>query len=118
MIPIVETFLMLLAAHWVCDYPLQGDFLAKAKQSGPLRAYHLVSHAGIHAGAVLLITGSISLALLEWALHTAIDEAKVRGVTTFAADQALHIACKAAYIGAILYIEPVSFNPAGIWSIQ
>lgn len=89
--------LMLLAAHWLCDYPLQGDFLAKAKQAGPLRVYHLVAHAGIHGGAVALVTGSLWLGLLEWALHTVIDELKVRGKTSFAVDQALHIGCKLAY---------------------
>lgn len=104
---IAETLLLLLAAHWVADYPLQGDFLAKAKQAGPLRVYHLVAHAGIHAGAVLLVTGSVILALVEWVAHTAIDEVKVRGVTGFADDQLLHIACKCAYIGAILYFGPI-----------
>lgn len=99
-----QTFLMLLAAHWVCDYPLQGDFLSRAKQSGPLRIYHLVAHAGIHAGAVFLVTGSLVLALIEWLLHSAIDEAKVRGITTFAVDQALHVACKGIYISAILWL--------------
>ncbi len=90
--------LMLLGAHWVCDYPLQGDFLAKAKQSGPLRAYHLVAHAGIQGAAVALVTGNVWLGLAEWAAHTAIDEAKVRGKTTFALDQALHVACKAVWL--------------------
>lgn len=90
--------LMLLAAHWVADYPLQGDFLAKAKQQGPLRVYHLVAHAGIHGGAVALVTGSLWLGLVEWALHTAIDQAKVSGKTSFAADQALHIGCKLLYV--------------------
>ena len=89
--------LMLLAAHWVADYPLQGDFLAKAKFQGPLRAYHLVAHAGIHGGAVALVTGSVTLGLVEWALHTIIDELKVKGVTTFEVDQFLHIVCKLAY---------------------
>ncbi|MDG3577139.1 DUF3307 domain-containing protein [Rhizobium sp. YJ-22] len=90
--------LMLLAAHWVADYPLQGEFLATAKFKGPLRAYHLVAHAGIHGGAVALVTGNVWLGLIEWALHTAIDEAKVKGKTSFATDQALHLICKAAYI--------------------
>ena len=52
--------LMLLAVHWLCDYPLQGDFLSKAKQSCPLRVYHLMAHAGIQGAGVALVTGSIS----------------------------------------------------------
>lgn len=86
--------LMLLGAHWICDYPLQGQFLSDAKQKGPLRAYHLVAHAGIQGAAVALVTGNVWLGLAEWLAHTIIDELKVRARTTFALDQALHIVCK------------------------
>lgn len=95
---LLTTLFLLLAAHWVADYPLQGDFLAKAKQSGPLRVYHLIAHAGIHGGAVALVSGSLFLGLIEWIAHTIIDELKVRGKTTFAVDQTLHIVCKIIYI--------------------
>lgn len=94
--------LMLLAAHWVADYPLQGDFLAQAKQKGPLRVYHLIAHTGIHGGAVALVTGNVWLGLAEWTAHTIIDELKVRGWTSFALDQALHIICKVVWL-AILF---------------
>lgn len=90
--------LMLLGAHWLCDYPLQGPFLSEAKAKGPLRFYHLVAHAGIQGAGVALVTGNVWIGLAEWAVHTAIDEAKVRGKTTFALDQVLHIACKALWL--------------------
>lgn len=89
---------LLLGSHWLCDYPLQGQFLSTAKAAGPLRAYHLVAHAGIQGAGVALVTGSVWLGLAEWAAHTAIDEAKVRGKTTFAVDQALHLACKLVWL--------------------
>lgn len=92
---------MLLAAHWVADYPLQGDFLARTKAEGPLRAYHLIAHAGIHGGAVALVTGSLALGLVEWVLHTLIDEMKVRGRTSFSADQAMHLTCKMLYVALL-----------------
>lgn len=95
------TALMLMAAHWLADYPLQGEFLSSAKSNGPMRFYHLVAHAGIQGAAVFLVTGSIWLGLAEWAAHTVIDEAKVRGRTTFAQDQALHIICKAIWLAVI-----------------
>lgn len=95
---ILTMALMLLGAHWVCDYPLQGDFLAKAKQNGPLRIYHLLAHAGIHGAAVALVTGNVWLGLAEWLAHAVIDELKVRGKTTFAQDQVLHIICKAIWL--------------------
>lgn len=96
--------LMLLAAHWVADYPLQGDFLATAKQNGPMRVYHLVAHAGIHGGAVALVTGNVWLGLAEWVAHTIIDELKVKGWTSFALDQTLHIVCKLAWLAIIFSI--------------
>ena len=99
---ILMLFLMLLGAHWVCDYPLQGDFLAKAKFEGPLRLYHLVAHAGIQGAAVALVTGNVWLGLAEWAAHTVIDELKVKGKTTFATDQALHIVCKALWLAFVV----------------
>lgn len=97
----VETFALLMAGHFVADYPLQGDFLANAKQKGPLRLWHLFGHSAIHGGAVGLTTGSLALGLAETAVHMAIDEAKTRGFTTFAQDQALHVFCKAAWVAII-----------------
>lgn len=97
--------LLLWAAHWVCDYPLQGDYLAKAKAEGPLRIYHLCAHAGIHGGAVALVTGSLLLGLVEWFLHSIIDQLKVSGRTSFALDQWLHLMCK------VLYALALSFGP-------
>lgn len=94
--------LMLLGAHWLCDYPLQGQFLSDAKAKGPLRFYHLVAHSGIQGAGVAIVTGSVWLGLSEWIAHTAIDEAKVRGKTSFATDQALHIGCKAVWLLVIV----------------
>lgn len=90
--------LLLLGAHWLADYPLQGQFLSDAKVQGPLRFYHLTAHAGIHGAAVALATGSVWLGIAEWVAHTIIDELKVKGWTTFAFDQVLHIACKATWL--------------------
>lgn len=98
MIELLGLLILLLAGHWLADYPLQGDFLAKAKKDGPLRGYHLIAHSGIHAGAVFLITNSVALSLIEWIAHTFIDELKVRNRITFAQDQALHIGFKLLYV--------------------
>ncbi len=98
---ILSMALLLLAVHWVADYPLQGDFLAKAKTQGPMRAYHLIAHAGIHGAGVLLVTGSAWIGIAEWIVHAIIDESKVRGKLSFAQDQILHIACKALWIALV-----------------
>ena len=91
-------YLYFLGAHWLCDYPLQGQFLSDAKSNGPLRIYHLIAHAGIHGAAVALITGNVWLGFVELILHTIIDELKVRKITSFSIDQSLHILCKALYV--------------------
>ncbi len=90
---------LLLAAHGVCDYPLQGDFLAKGKNHKlPLPGVPwyqcLVWHSMIHAGAVVLITGSILLGCCELVAHSIIDFGKCSGWFGFNTDQALHVTCK------------------------
>lgn len=116
----------LLAAHALCDYPLQGDWLSKAKNptlifdpSAGLRKpadgdrysremlehiwpLALASHALIQATAVLLITHSIVLCAAEFVLHSAIDYAKCRGTFGYNTDQVFHILCKLAWFSALL----------------
>lgn len=97
---------MLLALHLLCDYPLQGDFLARAKNpAAPLPGVPwtlaLTSHAFIHAAAVGLILPSFVLA--EFLAHWAIDFAKCASWfgndarRAFWLDQALHVACKVCW---------------------
>lgn len=95
----IEVFILLIAAHALCDYPLQGDFLAKAKNmTSPIPGVPwwqaMWAHSAIHSGAVMLITGMWFLAVAEFAVHFATDWAKCRGMISFNADQAIHIACK------------------------
>lgn len=100
--PMIETLLLLLVWHALADYPLQGDFLAKAKNANaPIPGVPwwqaMTAHALIHAGGVALVTGSLFLGALEFAAHFVIDEAKCRGLITFNQDQAMHVACKALW---------------------
>lgn len=103
-------FALLLAAHALCDYPLQGDWLSKAKNHTlelvPGEAIWpgaLASHAAIHGAAVGLVTGSPLLGLAEFVLHAAIDFAKCDGRLSYNVDQALHVACKLAWVGMIAF---------------
>ena len=101
--PMIETLLLLLVWHALADYPLQGDFLAKAKNAtAPIPGVPwwqaMTAHALIHAGGVALVTGSLLLGALEFAAHFVIDEAKCRGLITFNQDQAMHVACKALWV--------------------
>ncbi len=91
--------LLLFAGHALCDYPLQGDFLAKGKNHKlPIPGipfYHcLIAHALIHAGMVYLVTKSLPFAMAEFVIHTATDYAKCDGRISFNQDQAIHYTCK------------------------
>jgi hypothetical protein len=85
---------LLLFVHYLADYPLQGDFLAKAKNHNTrtLPDYAvgggvpgvpwyqaLFAHAFIQAGFVYLVTGCMGFALAELVLHFAIDYCKSAG---------------------------------------
>lgn len=112
----------LIVAHCLADYPLQGDFLARAKnQTAPLPGVPwqiaLFAHAMIHAGFVAALTGSLLIGSAELVAHMAIDYAKSDGwlgkawpgswqepeanSRAFWHDQALHIACKVAWATVI-----------------
>jgi hypothetical protein len=96
----------LIAGHALCDYPLQGDFLARAKNRfAPLPGVPwyqaLGSHAIIHGAAVALITGVPLLGLCEALAHAFIDDLKCAGRIGFNTDQALHAFCKAAWVAVM-----------------
>lgn len=87
----------------LADYPLQGDFLSKAKnRATPMPGVPwyqaLGAHAVIHGAAVVLVTGVWWLGLLEAACHAWIDDAKCTGKIGFNADQALHVMCKLIWV--------------------
>ena len=99
----IRIFLALLVAHALCDYPLQGDFLARAKNHrAPIHGVPwyqaLTAHALIHAGAVLLLTHSLMLFTFEFVCHWCIDRTKCEGTISYDTDQLLHIVCKAAWV--------------------
>jgi hypothetical protein len=110
MTPGVRLFIWLLVAHCLCDYPLQGDFLSRAKRRGGVTGVPwyqaLAAHATIHAGAVLLITGSMVLFVAELVAHAAIDYWKcakgafgtVEQEQAYDVDQLMHWSCKALWV--------------------
>src|SRR5574341_1932246 len=94
-----QIFCLLIVGHAVCDYPLQGDFLAKGKNHrNPIPGVPwwqcLLAHSVIHGGMVGLITGSVWLGLAEFLFHALIDFGKSHGAYGFSVDQWLHLGCK------------------------
>jgi hypothetical protein len=104
-------FFALIAAHALCDYPLQGDFLSRAKNRydpipGVPWYQAMGAHAVIHGAAVALVTGMPLLGVLETLAHALIDDLKCTRRISFNADQALHLGCKALWVAALLWSRP------------
>ena len=103
MTPALHLFWWLLVGHAICDYPLQGDFLARGKNRWnpiPTIPWYqcLAAHALIHGGSVALITGSVPLGIAETLIHMQIDYGKCAGHYGLNVDQALHVVCKIAWV--------------------
>ncbi|MBI1779459.1 MAG: DUF3307 domain-containing protein [Proteobacteria bacterium] len=95
---------LLLAGHALADFPLQGEFLSQAKNRhttiGKTYWPHaLAAHSMIHGGLVALITGSVALGIAEAVAHGITDWLKCEGTLNLHQDQAIHIACKFAWLG-------------------
>lgn len=90
---------LLIFAHALADYPLQGEFLARAKnRCNPIPGFPwwqaLGAHAVIHAGFVGMLTNSVGLAIAELCVHFFTDDLKCRGRIGLNTDQAIHVGCK------------------------
>lgn len=101
--------LALVGAHALADYPLQGDFLARAKsRAAPIPGVPwwqaLGAHVAIHGAAVALLTGIAWLGVAEAAIHWLTDDAKCRGRLTFNQDQAIHLTCKACWWAIAVWV--------------
>lgn len=97
------TLFYLLVGHALCDYPLQGNYLANTKNRNGdygrnkrhgVWLHSLTAHALIHGGAVALITGNVWLGVAETIAHGIIDFGKCEGWYGLHADQGMHVGCK------------------------
>lgn len=105
---VATLILALFAGHALCDYPLQSDFVAKGKNPntaflGMDWRWIMAAHCLIHAGAVLLITGSLRMALAEYVIHCITDYSKCEGKIGFNTDQAIHYGCKILWAVLVVY---------------
>lgn len=95
----IHLLVLLIFAHMLADYPLQGDFLSRAKnRTNPIPGFPwwqaLTAHASIHAGFVYVITGNLGLGAAELVAHWITDDLKCRGKISLNTDQAIHVICK------------------------
>jgi|ERR1700761_8189466 len=99
---------LLVAAHFLADYPLQGDFLALNKaRSGPNLVpwwQALIAHAFIHGGFVALITGFWWIGAAEVAIHAVTDHQKCEKVIDINTDQRIHLLCKVLWFAIATYM--------------
>ncbi|MEB3322380.1 MAG: DUF3307 domain-containing protein [Synechococcaceae cyanobacterium] len=97
--------LLLAMAHFLCDFGLQGDRMAREKCPGRdvtlFWGWWLLSHSAIHGLAVALLTDRPLLGLAEAVLHAGIDRLKCAGCYNLAVDQVLHLACKALWVALL-----------------
>lgn len=99
MMEFMHTLAMMVFAHALADYPLQGPFLSEAKNRNTALGkifwpHALAAHSVIHGGFVLLLTGSFVLFLVEAVIHAVTDWLKCEGRIGLNTDQAVHIGCK------------------------
>jgi predicted DNA repair protein MutK len=107
---VFRLFSLLACGHAFADFALQSDLIAKGKNRHTpafnvptgqtlqtIWPWVLSAHAAIHAGTVMLITGSLVVGLSEFVLHWIIDFAKCENWTGIHTDQTLHLICKLAF---------------------
>ena len=103
-------FWYLICGHALCDYPLQGDFLARGKNNlNPIPGIPwyqcLMAHSLIHAGMVTIITSNVYLGFAEFIAHCVIDYGKCNNKYGFNEDQIFHVICKLAWVIILLWAQ-------------
>ncbi len=107
----LETLFLLLGGHCIADFVLQPEAMGRGKSRHnrasdspyfPPWPYWLTAHAFTHATAVMLVTQNLAFGVAELILHWLIDLAKCENKINLHTDQALHVACKLAYVGVLM----------------
>ena len=92
---LLTTFFLLLGAHFLADFVMQTDFIAREKNPKTAKVgkpgFILFMHCYLHASLTMLITRSWLCTFVMLASHYVIDEAKNNEVIDFTTDQALHV---------------------------
>jgi hypothetical protein len=117
----LKILFLLLAGHALGDFSLQTEWVAmhkdrhsRLRMSAEERANALViwphlltAHSLIHGGIVFMITGKLSLALAETAVHWITDYAKCERWFNFHVDQGIHVLTKLIWTALIAFQVPL-----------
>ncbi len=102
-----QLLFLLIAAHALADYPLQGPFLSEAKNRntavGKIFWPHaLFAHSMIHGGFVFLLTMNLWLGVAEVIIHARLDFMKCEGRISLNFDQGMHLWCKVLWAAVVV----------------
>ena len=106
MVELITLFVTLLCTHFLLDFAIQGDFVAKYKartiddSNNVMWKWVLTAHAASHTLPVLILTQSVLLGLVMFISHFVIDFLKCEQKINFNQDQTLHILVIAAVTAA------------------
>ena len=110
MVELITLFVTLLCTHFLLDFAIQGDFVAKYKarivdeKENVFWKWVLTAHAASHTLPVLILTQSVLLGLVMFISHFVIDFLKCEQKINFNQDQTLHILVIAAITAASILI--------------
>ena len=110
MVELITLFAILLCTHFLLDFAIQGDFVAKYKarivegRSNEFWKWVLTAHAASHSLPVLLLTQSVLLGLVMFISHFIIDFLKCEQKINFNQDQTLHILVIVAIVASSIVI--------------
>jgi hypothetical protein len=101
---IFDQFYWLIVIHFIADFQLQTDYIAKTKKPRESETWiwSLTAHSALHSAGVTLILSPF-FGLLEWIAHWLTDYLKSvgrfgNGSGAFVIDQFLHIGVKAIWL--------------------
>ena len=110
MVELITLFATLLCTHFLLDFAIQGDFVAKYKarivddSNNVMWKWVLTAHAASHTLPVLLLTQSVLLGLVMFISHFVIDFLKCEQKINFNQDQTLHISVIAVITASSILI--------------
>jgi len=102
----LELIARIFFAHAIADYALQNNRLNRWKNVNeaipviekPTWVFALTAHAMTNGAVLYLMTGNITLGIVETILHWFIDLFRCNEIYSFHVDQALHLITKIVYI--------------------